>query len=184
LRGEKIVLLLKYSLFMRRTFKLWNPIIDRDRMFCCFDVEPHLCQLALGTWELMREFLRCLKIEAQPKDWHIERFCSSYYSSTSREAYQDRHPMAWRVRISFAEPCSEYAQLGLCMFELIRVENTDDDTWNEDDNSWNWTSMNYVAIADFNPWDWKKLLENDFYREPVFLQYRITESNYLEHYIQ
>jgi len=168
---------------MATRLKVWNPIIDDNLMGCCFDVTPSDIQLGAGTLELMKKFLKELKIEAQPEDWYIKPFCSVYYSSTIAESYQDRHPIAWRVKISFAEPCSEDAKLGLCLFEPIGVDAVDH-TWEEDDNSWNWKSMNYVAIADFNPWDWNKLLENDFYREPVFLQYWITESNYLGHYVQ
>lgn len=164
---------------MRLTFALWNPIIDRDQMGCSFDVTPHLCQLASGTIELMREFLRCLNIEAEPKDWHIEPFCSAYYSSTSMESYQDRHPMAWRVKISFTEPCSENTAVFLTVFKPIGVENADDDTWNEDENSWNWTSMKYVAIADFFHGDWEEL-DRDFSHEPVFLQCLRIERAELE----
>ncbi|HBE18722.1 MAG TPA: hypothetical protein DEG17_05895 [Cyanobacteria bacterium UBA11149] len=131
----------------------------------------------------MTEFLRYLKIEAQPKNWYIEPFCSAYYSNNSLECYQDRHPMAWRVKILFAEPCSEDTEIRLCHFEPIGVENADDDTWDEDEDSGNWSSMKYIAIADFNPWDWEKFLESSPEEDSRFIQPRTIESTYLDHYV-
>lgn len=166
---------------MRMTFVLWNPIINPERTFCCFDVEPHLCQLASGTLELMREFLRCLKIEAQPKYWHIEPFCSAYYCSTLGEAYQDRHPMAWRVKVVFMKPYREYSDLEFDLFEPIGVYEANDDTWREWEMGdwWEWTSMKYVAIVDFRLWEWSRFME-DFQsqKEPAFALCQSFE-NYL-----
>ncbi len=56
---------------MATRLKLWNPIIDDNRMGCCFDVTPSGIQLGAGIPELMKKFLKDLEIETQPEDWYI-----------------------------------------------------------------------------------------------------------------
>jgi hypothetical protein len=152
---------------MALRFKLWNPIIDGNRMACCFDVTPNDTQLACGTQELMREFLSSLEIDAEPQEWRIDPFCSAYYASnTTAICHEDRHPMAWRVRVSFAEPCGEDTTPRV--FTPVGVDAIDP-TWDEQPNAWNWTSRVCVVIADFINAKWAEL-DQDFEREPVFLQ--------------
>jgi hypothetical protein len=152
-------------------YLLWNPVINSKRTECSFDVTPHQGGLASGTRELMSEFLKCLNIEAEPQNWTIEQFCSAYYSSTCKDTYFDRHPIAWRVKVDFIKPYREYSDLELDLFKPIGVHDTNDDTWREWELGywWQWTSMKYVAIVDFQLWEWNRFLE-DFQsqNEPAF----------------
>jgi hypothetical protein len=161
---------------------LWNPIINSERTECSFDVTPHQRGLASGTREVMSEFLKCLNIEAEPQNWNVEQFCSAYYSSTCKDSYYDRHPTAWRVKVDFIKPYREYSKLELCMFEPIGVHDANDDTWQgwELGGWWEWTSMKYVAIVDFQLWEWDRFLE-DFQsqNEPAFAICQGFEINLL-----
>lgn len=152
-------------------YTLWNPVINSERTACSFDVTPHQHGLASGTREVMSEFLKSLKIEAEPQNWTIEQFCSAYYSSTVENNYLDRHPLAWRVKVNFMKPYREYSDLDLEMFEPIGAYEVSDDTWREWElgDWWEWTSMKYVAIVDFQLWEWSGFIE-DFQsqKEPAF----------------
>lgn len=112
-------------------YTLWNPVINSERTGCSFDVTLYQRGLASGTRELMSEFLKCLKIEAEPQNWTIDQFCSAYYSSSFQDNYLDRHPMAWRVKVNFMKPYREYSDLEFTMFEPIGGYDVDDDTWRE-----------------------------------------------------
>ncbi|AFZ26467.1 hypothetical protein Cylst_4377 [Cylindrospermum stagnale PCC 7417] len=157
---------------MRITYTLWNPIINSDRTGCSFDVTPGLYQVASGTLDLMKEFLQCLGIEAEPREWNIEPFCSAYYSEDMvSEYYQSRHLMAWRVNISFTQTYREYSDLEFCMFNPVAVWNGKDDTWEEMEDSWDWKSMQYIAIVDFELWEWSGFLEDyQLQKQPIFAQ--------------
>jgi hypothetical protein len=153
------------------TYRLWNPIINQERSGCSFDVTPDQEGLASGTKELMSEFLKVLNIEAEPLNWSIEQFCSAYYSGSIGKNYLDRHPIVWRVKINFTKPYREYSELELDCFVPHGVEKIGDETWREWELGewWEWKTMKYVAIIDFELWEWSGFLE-DFQaqKEPVF----------------
>lgn len=153
-------------------YKLWNPIINKERTSCSFDVTAHQQGLALGTNELMKEFLKRLNIDAKPLTWTIEKFCSNYYvNSTVADNYLDRHGIVWRVKINFSKPYRQYSSLELRLFEPIGFYDFDDSTWREWElgDWWEWTSIKYVAIVDFQLWEWSGFLE-DFQsrKHPIF----------------
>jgi hypothetical protein len=169
------------------TYRLWNPVIASDNLSCSFDVTQgdFSCDLEYGTKELISTFLQFMKIEAEPKDWLIETFCSAYYSSSCRftypdERYRSRCKKAWRVIISFVKPCQRNSQSKTPDFKPICVyEIKKDDNWDYllRKDSWRWTTIRYIAIIDFSRWKWKDFVaDKGFELDPIAKSSKFLES--------
>jgi len=149
-------------------FALWSPVLLDNRMACRFDVTPNdFDQLSMGTQELMVQFLADLHIDADPLKWHIDPFCSPYYSNDSNaDSWRDRYPMAWRVQVDFTRPCR--AMNPTHIFGPHTSHGVDA-TWEEslDEDDWDWSNRVCVVIADYVADDWHDTHKTSD-REPAF----------------
>ena len=130
------------------TFTLWNAAFDEDMSGCRFDVRPNaLIQLDRGTEPLINGFLQCLGIDKKAGHHEVKRFCSPYFSGSAPAMnHTDRFPLAWRVHVHWSTAVArKFSPLPLLG---PRVCGGFDVTWQESDDSWNWSSGNCWVIAD------------------------------------
>jgi hypothetical protein len=159
---------------MSTTFTLWHPIINSNQLECYFDVRPYdFEQLDKGSQTLMEQFLQCLGIDALPASWHIEPFCSPYYSGSMEASnWLDRYPLAWRVHVTFTDTSAEMTKPRF--FGPYSCDGIDP-SWQEQEDSWEWSSQICVVIADFLDEQWETSLK-DFEQELVFRHCKRIDS--------
>jgi hypothetical protein len=128
------------------SFFLWHPTFIDGGSRCAFDATAHEAQqLAQGTRELMNVFLSDLGLSAKAERWHIEPFCSPYFSSDLQSPHwTDRIVRAWRIEVELEAPVQP-SLLPLVFRPCATAAK--DATWEYDEDGWNWSDGNAVVIS-------------------------------------
>src|SRR5262249_46955370 len=101
-------------------------------------------QLAWGTRELMNTFLRDLGLSAKAERWHIEPFCSPYFAEKDLQSpeWRDRIIRAWRIEVELEAP-PPFPPLLFRPYVPAAI----DETWEYDEDGWNWSTACAVVIS-------------------------------------